>query len=952
MHSSHSHGQELLTDWQPSLSSFGNGLRREKDSLSAVASPTYSHLSATESQSHSPAAQSSPYPHGQTVVINGPGPSYHHPYPTLSGSHLQPMPVQPSPRLSPLGQSPAYYPTPQVEYDVFQAPSQSVPASEQVSPDPYLDQATFSAQQSTNYEGATPLLTTTTLSRTYDSTIPSYYQTSTDGRRSWNQATPDKSAPITKRKREKQASKETPTSGKALKTPKRSKKQQQQQDESSGGRASKRAKMESAPTPTVQLPTPPSSGKESSIIHLPPHVHLPIQYEEVMTPIEEEETEQVDPSARRALVITRHQEEGRKLGLFGISQGDPEEPISPEDAPSPRTTTIPALTTDESGLASLATNEVLESEVAWFEDRARGHQSPPSSPDLVNLRTPTMSHDQSLPDEEDISPEAQAQKIAKRLEAFSEHTINDEQPLVSTRIDLFGRVAVRKATAIKFLGLDRSTSLTEETRDEDEDDWMDKPIASSSNVVLRPVWPDEEAPWALAGGSKKEKIRREESEKATLLKRYLETSSDDSGSDEEGLMTMYTTHGRGKGKSVSRLVSSASSSSTSSDRDSRRRVGLPTTGIEASASARSALLFSLRNRAVPVIPAGVVACVCGTNNTNGMGSMISCAACKTWHHIICCGIEDESKIGSNWWCNSCESSSRSIVHTPSTRSVAHSTPRGRYSQLADPRSSAVKSDIGHIALAPSPMFVTSAHHSGPGMASTRTPINRVVNSPKRPERARMLSYGSDMWAFTENDNNNAGPPSTPAPIMGDRYSTPRIDDAPFDVTSTPSRHLDFNFGQPSLFSLTPLGGQGRSRVPSTMLIDGTPIRGISVARNISFSGPIIGSAPPGESIGTAISRSDFFRDMNKSTPGGPRDRGGAGDENFPPVSPRWPVGLLGAHNLSPSPFSHGHKRNLSGNKLSSMRSSSRTGAPGTNTNTSTPTGLMGIGLLPEEKDEE
>ncbi|WWC97139.1 hypothetical protein V866_004018 [Kwoniella sp. B9012] len=935
MHSAHSHGQELMTDWTPTLSSFGNGLRREKDNLSnAVASPTYSHLSAAESQSqsHSPAAQSSPYAHGQTLVVNGP-PSYHLPYPTLSGSHLQPMSVQPSPRLSPLGQTSTstYYPTSQ-DYEVFQTPSRPNQSGGQFSPEPYPDQS-YTPQQPTGYDGTTPLLTTTTLTRTYDSTIPSYYQTTTDGRRAWSQATPDKQASATKRKRERQSTKDTPPSGKALKTPKRGK-QQQQQDESSGGRASKRVRVDSAPATTVQLPTPPSTGKEISTIHLPPHLRLPIPTEEVMTPIEEE-PEVSDSSVRRGLVITRHQEEGRKLGLLGISQGELEDTKSPEEHHlSPRTTTIPALTTDESGLASLATNEVLASEVAWFENRTKTHASPPSSPDLTTLRTPTMNNDRLLPDPDDqeeedgYSPEIEAERIARRLEAFSEHTIKDEQPLISTRIDMFGRVAVRKATAIKFLGLDRSAQLVEETRTEDEEGWIERPIASSSKTVLKPLWPDEEAPWALAGGSRKARLKREETEKATLLRRYLETASDDSGSDEEGLMTMYTTHGKGKGKSVSRLMSSSSSSTTGSSSDRRR--GFSPDGADA--SARSALLISLRNRAIPVLPAGIVACVCGTNNTNSMGSMISCAACKTWHHIMCCGIEDESKIGSNWWCSNCENSSRSIMHSPSNRQDSHSTPRSRYSQLADPRSSAVKSDIGHIALAPSPMFTAGVSH---GIPSTRTPLSRVVSSPKRPERARMLSYGSaDMWSFTE-DNNQ--PPSTPAPIIGgssDRYSTPRIDDAPFDVTSTPSRHLDFNFGQPSLFSLTPLGG--RSRVPSSMLVDNTPIRGISVARNISFSGAV-GSA---ETM-TTISRSDFFKDLNSKQPNTP----GAGSENIPPSSPRWPVGLLGAHNLSPSPFSHtpgGHKRNLSANKLSSMRSSSRTGnGPSANQN-----------LIAEEKEEE
>ncbi|WWC85744.1 uncharacterized protein L201_000610 [Kwoniella dendrophila CBS 6074] len=1029
MHSTHSHGQELMTDWTPSLSNFGSGARRDKESFSndhrAVASPTYSHLSAAESQTHSPAAQSSPYIHGQTLVINGPAPSYHLPYPTLSGSHLQPMSVQPSPRLSPLGQSSTYGPTSQGDYEVFQTPSRSNPSGSQVSPEPYHDQSSFTPQQSTGYDGATPLLTTTTLTRSYDSTIPSYYQTLTDGKRAWSQATPDKQLTVTKRKREKK-DKETPPSGKELKTPKRGKqKQQQQSEESSGGRASKRVRVESAPTTSVHLPTPPSSGKEVPTIHLPPHLRLPIPTtEEIMTPIEEE-PELIDPSTRRGLVITRHQEEGRKLGLLGISQGEPEDTKSPDEQHlSPRTTTIPALTTDASGLASLATNEVLESEVAWFENRTRGHQSPPSSPDLVTLRTPIMNQNQFIPDDEEDTPEVQAQKIAKRLEAFSEHTIKEDQPLISTRIDLFGRVAVRKATAIKFLGLDRSTQLVEETKDEDEEDWIEKPVASSSKVVLKPLWPDEEAPWALAGGSKKERLRREENEKATLLKRYLETASDDSGSDEEGLMTMYTTYGKGKGKSISRLVSSSTSSSTGTstdqDRDSTNRGGRSknVSPDGSNANARSALIISLRNRVLPLLPAGVVACVCGTNNTNGMGSMISCAACKTWHHIICCGIEDESKIGPNWWCTSCENSSRSVITTPSSHHGGrgyghnhnvHTTPRGRYSQLADPRSSAVKSDIGHIALAPSPMFVTSVNH-GFGLPSTRTPISRIVSSPKRPERARMLSYdgSNDLWSqytnhnLDNNDNetednnssNSNGPPSTPAPIMNshrsnshsrsntnDKFSTPRIDDTPFDVTSTPSRHLDFNFGQPSLFSLTPLGG--RSRVPSSMLVENTPIRGISIARNISFSGPgpilsgfsasinnNLESVPmsfphnSNSNNNSGHSRSDYLKDLSRSTPGS-----STRDENFPPVSPRWPVGLLGAHNLSPSPFgnSHdrksslngssngggggGHKRNLSGNnKLSSMRSSSRSGLP---ISANTQSGISGgTDLIHEEKDEE
>ncbi|WVR03447.1 hypothetical protein IAU60_000438 [Kwoniella sp. DSM 27419] len=911
MHSAHTQGQELMTDWTPMQSNFGSGIRREKESSTlsdgrAIPSPSYSHLSPGESST--PSA----YTHSQPST-------FHMPYSTMPASHLHPMTVPPGSRLSPLGQGPTFYPTsaPNGEYDVFTVPPTHL--SGQVSPSPYAESTASFAQAPTDFDGTTPLLTTTTLSRTYDTTIPSYYQTTSDGRATWTPV-PEKQASTTKRKKERNASKDgTPV--KALKTPKRTKQQQQEQAGSSGSsgrRAAKRVKVDLAATAQTQLPTPPSSSKETTMSALPiPPVHSAA---EPLRPAEQR-PRSAGEAGRRGLVITRHQDEGRKLGLHGASQGELEEPRSSEETQlSPRTTTIPALTTDETGLATLATDEVLQSEVAWFESRTQGTaRSPPSSPDMISLRTPPASHEAILPEEDTESPLAVARRVRRRMKAFSEHAVPDEQPLVSTRIEMFGRVAVRMDTAIKFLGLEPSARLIEETKTEDEEDWMQRPMtASSSKTLLRPLWPDDEAPWALAGGSRKERMRREESEKAMLLRRYLESTSDDSSSDEEGVMAMYTTHGKGKGKSVSRLVSI--STSNAAPDPTRKRRNIARNGVDA--DARSALMISLRHRVIPALPAGVVACACGGSGTAGMGSMISCAACKTWHHIMCCGIEDESTIGPNWWCATCTTNSRSM------RTPAHTTPRGRYGQLADPRSSAVKSDIGHIALAPSPMFVSAASISA-GMGNTRTPLSRVVSSPKRPERARMLSYGSnDMWAFTE----DGAPPSTPAPIVGDRYSTPRIDDAPFDVTSTPSRHLDFNFGQPSLFSLTPLGG--RSRMPTAMLIDGTPVRGIP--RNVSGPGgplePMTMSVP---------SRADFFRELNKSTTasGG---IGGLRDENAPPVSPRWPHGLLGAHNLSPSPF--GHKRSLSGNKMSSMRSSSRSGilAPG----------LMGLGVAEEKEEEE
>jgi hypothetical protein len=725
-----------------------------------------------------------------------------------------------------------------------------------------------------------PLLTTTTLSRTYDSTIPQYYPVTTD-KSMWAQ-TPDKEIGQ-KRKR---APKDTPPHGnKALKTPKQAK---SARDDGSG-RSGKRVKVEDGRTvQQFQLPTPPTTGREISSVSLPRHLRIPDDHESMAT----ESVKSVDEPQRRGVYVTRHQDEGRKLAVGGMISGSEEPVLSPRKNKPERKTPIPSLTTNEVGHAILSTDLVLESELAWLENG--GRSTPPSSPDLATIQTPVMATDVMVEEEPD-TPATKARKMTKRLQAFADPSRTADEPMVCTRIDLFGRVAVRKDVAIKFLGLEDSAnaSVVEEVRGEEEDEWIERSIASSSKVTIKPSWPDDMAPWSLAGGSRRERMLREETEKANILRRYLEAVSDES-SDEDAIVPMV--YGKGKGKSVSRLVSYSSSEAESRRRTHQSRWDNTT------ADAKSALLTTLRNRALPVIGPGVVACACGAPTVHGLGAMMACASCKRWHHFVCNNIEDEAQLRGRWWCPTCEHQAIALS-TP-----ARSTPRRGYSQ-SDERSSAFKGELTTIALAPSPMFnTTSFSHAS---TTLRTPLNRNISSPSRPHRSRILSYGTDMWAYTE-DGPPGATPSTPAPAH-DRFSTPRIDDAPFDVTSTPSRHLDFNFGQPSLFQFTPLGG-GRSRLTSNVISDT----------------PLTLRARKGADGGSGVpSRHDFLRDLGK----------GAASGDMPaPGSPqaRWPLGLLGtSHNLSPSPFSH--RRSLSGNKMSSMRSSSRSG--------------LGLGL-PLEREEE
>ena len=284
--------------------------------------------------------------------------------------------------------------------------------------------------------------------------------------------------------------------------------------------------------------------------------------------------------------------------------------------------------------------------------------------------------------------------------------------------------------------------------------------------------------------------------------------------------------------------------------------------------------------------------------------MIECSSCRSWHHLQCNGIDDNAPLAPRWWCPPCHAQAMHIA-TP-----GHTTPRV-YTQ-SDERSSALRGSYSDIALAPSPIMLSNPSFTQMASAA-RTPLNsRPQESPtSRQHRPRILSYGTDMWAYTEDGPPSSVAPSTPGPSRQERFSTPRLEDMPFDVTSTPSRGLDFTFGQPSLFGLTPIGG--RPRVTSGMLADITPY-------GLKRTGPI--TAPLSEII---PSRHDFLRDLNK------------GPQTELPASPstRWPHQLLGAHNVSPSPFTH--RRTLSGNKMSSMRSSSKSG--------------LTMGVFLEEKDE-
>ena len=817
------------------------------------------------------------------------------------------------------------------------------------------------------------------IGRSYDTTIPQYYPITTD-QRWFPQMATGIVEPSTKRKREKK-DKATPTAS-TTKRAKASPRQPRSRETTGDSSTAKRVKRESQSSRSEsqhqpsQLPTPPSSGRESDRLTLPVQ---PVPYDRASLGMQYD-TAEGSSSRRRGIMITRHQDEGRKLGIVGTTQAGEEEvtPGPEEPARSPRTTTIPALTTDPSGLAVFSTDQVLESELAWLE-YSRG-PSPPSSPDLIQLQTPHLSglESASMLVEEQETPMTHAEKMTKRLTLFNDSDRAQEDRMVSTRIEVFGRVAVRKDVAIKFLGLDHAHGrrLVEETISdgvEGAPTWKTSiATGASSFKLVRPSWPDDEAPWALAGGNTKARIQKQEEDKAATIRRYLDNASDESSEDDEEedvyITRRSTISSRAKGKGVMRTWERSLT-----EQENNRRKTWP----NPQADARTALLFSLRNRNLPPLRVGKVACTCGATQSLGMGPMIECSGCRTYHHLACCGIGEGALINPQWWCPRCSSAAIAL-----SSPAPNSTPRV-YTQ-SDERSSAFKGEMTNIALAPSPMFVNSStftrlpHH---------TPRDRRVASPSsRQHKSRILSYGTDMWAYTEDGAPASALPTTPRPNRLDRFSTPRIEETPFDVTSTPSRHLDFNFGQPSLFSLTPMGA--RSRFGSIMM-ENTPF---PAKMNTSIRS---GNSTGQSHLSEGISRHDFLKDLGKdgvasgasaSGTSGTSVGGGAilGGSPLTPHTPgatpgtgagvgtgagaRWPHPLLGAHNLSPSPFtqrksshSHGLPHGLhspglglahgmghgmhspgsglgSSGKLSSVRSSSKSG--------------LGLGVALREQGDE
>jgi hypothetical protein len=599
------------------------------------------------------------------------------------------------------------------------------------------------------------------------------------------------------------------------------------------------------------MPTPPSSGPPLSVL-------------------EEEGRPQ-----NRGVYVTATHEEGRKLGLVHSATGSETKEGTPIRGP-PRMKSTTTLSVSASGKAALASSEVLQTELDMLE---RSNQATPSSLAQTpngNPRTPNSGQPASGPDAKD-TPGTKSTKITRRLSAFNNSTPRPSEPMYSVRLDMGQgqpcRVALRKDLALAFVGLDKATKVVEESRKEDEDGWAVVNGDPGSRPTVRPDWPDEDTPWKIEGGALRGRHLREEKERTALLKRYLETSSDDEEDDDgAGRFPSY----KGRAAQTRRPSAGRSPSNTTSD---------------AKAALLSALNRSrrgaLRRSAPPVfVPGGVISCVC--KNTAAGGTLITCSSCRSWFHLGCIGL-DNLQMADNWVCDPCVvQARRATLSSPSGRTPV----AARYTH--ERSHSAFRGGDMALALAPSPMFAGDSGLVQATPMGHRTPFSPA---PSR-QRARVLSYGTDLWGSGGGDSSPTTP--VPPPRIPNHFSTPRPEDSVFDVNSTPSRHLNTDprmAGQfNSLFAVTPL--MGRSQNAPGMLAQDTPVPG---RRNVS-------GGPHANSDTGVVSRHEFLQGLTA-------DRRVSATEGPPSPSARRGGAML--HDpVSPSPYGSVGRTN----KFSNLRS--------------------------------
>lgn len=375
--------------------------------------------------------------------------------------------------------------------------------------------------------------------------------------------------------------------------------------------------------------------------------------------------------------------------------------------------------------------------------------------------------------------------------------------------------------------------------------------------LISPDWPDQCHPWIE---SESDRLRTKTLERRGVLlsvQQYLDSASDDGFSDDEGT---DDSHYRLRQSSVSSASSvdrdgsavdywtrrggKASSTLYQTNRRLKNSQSVPSlSGVFDPSDARHALLhhtqFSVASlvadpygQPAPAAHAkeeavgpGSIACICRDHVAEG--AMVECNGCKYWFHLSCLALNEADLGDDEWFCWRCAPAGDQLPsHLLEAVGQAPRTPKTASPEThSDEEGEGGPGTPATVVLEPSPMF------AGPERSGhLETPLQRF-DTPLLPSATGFSALAGHTTFQSPSYSRTGGhrlPPlpqilhGTPGPsrLWGDHRHmlTPRVpthtrdhEEALFDLSSTPSRHLTREL---------PFGGTPISRVGGPLSVRG------------------------------------------------------------------------------------------------------------------------------------
>ena len=533
----------------------------------------------------------------------------------------------------------------------------------------------------------------------------------------------------------------------------------------------------------------------------------------------------------------------------------------------PRTISAPALLAAEDGKVSFSTTEVLAADLAWLQpSRERLANTAPATRKASQQRpSRSMAADDEAarertrkrlaafepgdeanavcgsPQKENARPQAVRTQSAVSLSSHIRPSA-----LVPARIAGMGRVAVAQGSLQRMAEYGARPVVERTTSNASGEPSTSLSASTSASSVVVPDWLDACQPWVQSQADRRRSQTDERREVLRTVQHYLESASDDEederegetgvSSDEDGAYDGWAAHGGGKASSTLlhtnrqvRLKNSQSNPSLTAafDASDARQALIYRTQVSSALPEHQVTAFTaphpdaIAAAAAEELGPGSIACIC--RETVAEGAMVECNGCLFWFHLPCLGI-NEADLGDEWFCWRCAPHGDQLPPQMSDPlQAAPQTPKTASPELDDEGSndgdSANGDDPGTpatVVLEPSPMF--GPDHLGTPLQRFATPLLPSVTGFSH---FRSPSYSRSAAAVGGHhrlpplplilQGGSPGPSTRPWQTA----STPRVpshtrdqEEALFDLSSTPSRHLsrELPFGGTPI---SRIGGGGR-----------------------------------------------------------------------------------------------------------------------------------------------